>query len=110
MSKLVLDDYVAADEQNDEDSKAEESYSLEKFLRLITLILSNQSTFFREVYNGKAAREIDLQKHLRENNDNIRLCFNEYDIDKSGYLDYMELRELLKEMNLHKQFSRHYNP
>jgi len=38
------------------------------------------------------------------------MCFDVYDKDKSGYLDFMELRTLLCEMNLHKHFAKHYNP
>ena len=38
------------------------------------------------------------------------MCFDAYDSDKSGHLDYNELKTLLVEMSLHKQFARHYNP
>ena len=74
------------------------------------MILKNQSTFFREIYNGKAPDTINLEPHLRENNENMKLCFKEYDIDNSGYLSYMEMQTMLMEMNLHKQFSKFYNP
>ena len=38
------------------------------------------------------------------------MCFDVYDVDKSGYLDYQELKTLLSEMNLHKHFQKHFNP
>eukprot|EP00355_Strombidium_rassoulzadegani_P004381 CAMPEP_0168626404 /NCGR_PEP_ID=MMETSP0449_2-20121227/10614_1 /TAXON_ID=1082188 /ORGANISM="Strombidium rassoulzadegani, Strain ras09" /LENGTH=56 /DNA_ID=CAMNT_0008668397 /DNA_START=538 /DNA_END=705 /DNA_ORIENTATION=+ len=38
------------------------------------------------------------------------MCFDAYDADASGYLSYMELMSLLKELNLDKQFSKHFNP
>lgn len=40
----------------------------------------------------------------------MRLCFEKYDVDKSGYLEYQEIRSLLLEMNMHKQFALHYQP
>lgn len=112
LSQQILDDFIEVDDSNvdEENPRSDDTYSQENFIKLLTLILSNQSTFFREIYNGKTAREVDLQAHLKQNNANIRLCFDVYDNDKSGYLDYMELRTLLTEMNMHKQFARHWNP
>ena len=81
-----------------------------QFRDLFNLILRNQTTYFREIYNGKTVEEIDLQFHLKENSDNIRLCFDIYDVDHSGYLSYMEMQTMLLEMNLHKQFAKHFNP
>ena len=47
---------------------------------------------------------------LKDNQDNIRLCFDVYDADMSGYLSFMELKVMLTEMNLHRQFAKHWNP
>ena len=51
-----------------------------------------------------------MQKHLMENHSNLKKCFVAYDVDDSGYLSYDELKTLLTDMNLHRQFARHYQP
>ena len=110
LSQLVLEDYFEAQSTDLDSTSSFDSYHFEMFKSLYLLILRNQSSFFREIYNGKKPCEINLQKHLKENNENIKLCFETYDVDKSGYLCHDELLILLQEMNLHKQFERHYNP
>ena len=112
MSPEVIDDFVEVHslEMGAESNRSTDSYSLEQFSSLYLLILRNQSSYFREIYNGKKDGEIDIQLHLKENNDNVRLCFEAYDVDRSGYLSFMEMQALLMEMNLHKQFSKHFNP
>ena len=82
----------------------------EQFRDLYLLILRNQSSFFREVYNGRPFNEIDLQAHLQENEDSMKMCFQVYDSDGSGYLNFNELKEMLRDLNLHKQFAKHYHP
>ena len=91
-------------------SRSGESMTWEQFRALFVLILRNQSTYFREIYNEKKIAELDLQKHLKENEENLKLCFRVYDKDNSGYLDFSELTQLLREMSLHRQFALHYNP
>ena len=83
---------------------------MEQFKQLYLLILKNQTSFFREIYRGAKVEDIDLQKHLKENDDNIARCFRLYDVDASGYLDFLELKSMLMDMNLHRQFAVHFNP
>ena len=40
----------------------------------------------------------------------MRLCFDVYDKDNSGFLSLEEIETLLIEMNLHKQFSKRADP
>jgi Ca2+-binding EF-hand superfamily protein len=80
------------------------------FKKLFVLILKNQTSLFRDLYNNKSFNELNMQKHLANNENSLRECFNVYDKDESGYLDFNELTELLTELSLHKQFSRHMDP
>ena len=65
---------------------------------------------FREIYNGKKLEDLNLESHLDENEKNIKLCFKVYDADSSGYLSIDELKTFLTEMNLHRQFAKHFDP
>ena len=80
------------------------------FLSLYKMILVNQSTYFREIFNGVKSEDINLQYHLGVNDVNCKECFEVYDADNSGYLSFMELKTCLMDMNFHKQFARQYNP
>ena len=94
---MVLDDFLEAHniEMGADSSRSGDSFTWEQFRALYLLILKNQASYFREIYNGKKAKDLDLQAHLRENSDNIRICFDAYDTDKSGYLSFMELKIML---------------
>ena len=107
VSQLILDDYLDVHNADvgADSNRSGDTYTLDNFLTLFCLILKNQATYYRELYNGKKKTEINYQQALQENNLNVRVCFDVYDVDKSGYLDYFELRTLLQEMNLHKQFA-----
>ena len=100
----MLDDYLDAYNQDlgADSSRSGEPFNYDNFVVLFKMILKNQTTYFREIYNGKEASEIDLGFHLKENNENTKLCFKVYDADSSGYLSFMELKQMLTEMNLHK--------
>ena len=107
----MLDDFLEVFLQEESDSsRAGESFTWEQFQAFFLLVMRNQTSYFRELYNGKKQEEIDLQEHMKENSDNIRVCFEAYDEDKSGYLCMNEVQKLLIELNLHKQFSKHFNP
>ena len=106
----MLDDYFEVFIETMGADYASRELNWGQFRNLYTIILRNQTTYFREIYNGKSPEDIELQAHLKENSDNIRLCFDLYDVDHSGYLSYMEMQTMLLEMNLHKQFSKYYNP
>ena len=110
VSPKILEDYIEVHTQDlgGDSSRSGEPYTWDQFRSLYLLILKNQTTFFRDIYNNKKPEEIDLQTKLEENNNNLRLCFEKYDVDKSGYLEYHEIRSLLLEMNMHKQFALHY--
>lgn len=112
ISPQVLDDYIEVHNQDlgADSSRSGEPYTWDQFRSLYLLILRNQSTFFRDIYNGKPEVEIDLQLKLEENNSNLRLCFEKYDADRSGFLEYGEVKSLLLEMNLHKQFALRFDP
>ena len=113
LNPLLLEDYKEArlNELNEPDSSRNgDTMNWEQFRHLYNLILRNQSTYFREIYNNKNIRELDLQKHLSENEENLKMCFRIYDVDDSGYLCYKEFKEMLQELNLHKQFARHWDP
>ena len=102
---MILEDYLEVHFADGTDSsRSSESYNWDQFRGLYLLVLKSQSTFFRELYNGAKPGDINLQDHLKRNDQNIRMCFDVYDVDKSGYLDYPELKTLLTEMNLHKHF------
>ena len=103
-SQLMLDDYLEAHnlELGADSSRSGETFSWESFRALFLLILKNQSGYFREIYNGKDPKDLDINQQLRDNSNNIRICFDVYDTDKSGYLSFMELKVMLTEMNLHK--------
>jgi len=91
-------------------SRSGETITWEQFRSLLCLILRNQSTLFREIYNGKRVEELDLQQHLMENEENVKVCFRVYDQDQSGYLDFNEMKDFLQELNLHRQFAKHWDP
>ena len=112
MNQLTLDDYKEAHlhEIGADSSRSGDTITWEQFKSLYLLILRNQSTLFREIYNGKKIEDLNLQSHLEENEKNIQLCFRVYDADQSGYLSIDELKTFLTEMNLHRQFAKHYNP
>ena len=112
LSQLVLDDFLELFnlELGADSSRSVEQFTLGNFISLYKMILVNQSTYFREIFNGKSVEDIDLQFHLRENDANCQLCFKVYDADNSGYLSFMELKTCLMEMNFHRQFARQYNP
>ena len=74
------------------------------------LILKNQSGYFRDIYNDKDVKDLDITLQLRDTNNNIRTCFDVYDTDRSGYLSFPELKVMLTEMNLHKYFATFDNP
>ena len=88
INQLVLDDYLEAFnlELGADSSRSVEQFTLENFVALYKMVLVNQSTYFREIFNGTDKEDIDLQHHLRENNENCKLCFRVYDEDSSGYL------------------------
>lgn len=58
----VLDDYreLHLQELGADSSRNGEQMNWEQFRELYLLILRNQSTYFREVYNGREFHEIDL--------------------------------------------------
>ena len=66
LSLLILDDYLEVHyvEQGADSSRTGESFGWDQFKQLYLLILRNQSTFFRELYNGKRLENINLQEHL----------------------------------------------
>tara|TARA_B110001450_G_C17469051_1_gene419381 strand:- start:171 stop:659 length:489 start_codon:yes stop_codon:yes gene_type:complete len=103
-SQLVLDDYLDAHnlDLGADSSRSGETFSWESFRALYVLILKNQTGYFREIYNGKDPKTLDINSQLKDNTNNIRICFDVYDVDKSGYLSFMELKMMLMEMNLHK--------
>ena len=111
-SQHLLDDYLEAHnlELGADSSRSGETFTWESFRTLYLLILKNQSGYFREIYNGKDPADLDINLQLKDNNNNVRVCFDEYDTDKSGYLSYAELKVMLTEMNLHKQFATWWNP
>lgn len=105
-SPLLLEDYKEAhlNEIGADSSRSGDEMTWEQFKKLFILILRNQTTLFREIYNNKKYKELDLQKHLNSNEESLRVCFKAYDVDDSGYLDFTEMTSLLTELSLHKQF------
>ena len=88
---MVLDDYrelyFAA--QGADSNRSGESINWEQFKSLYSLVLKNQSQYFREVYNDK---NLGIQQHHIDDNDNsIKEAFNVYDDNSSGYLDFVQL-------------------
>ena len=69
ISQLVLDDFLELFnlELGADSSRSVEQFTLGNFISLYKNILLNQSTYFREIFNGKKIEDIDLQFHLREN-------------------------------------------
>lgn len=69
ISQLVLDDFLELFnlDLGADSSRSVEQFTLGNFISLYKNILVNQSTYFREIFNGKKIEEIDLQFHLREN-------------------------------------------
>ena len=63
LGSTQLEDYIEAlnVELGADSSRSGEFYSIEHFKILYLLILRNQTTFFRELYSGKKADDIDLQ-------------------------------------------------
>ena len=100
----MLDDYLDAHnlDLGADSSRSGETFSWDSFRTLYVLILKNQTGYFREIYNGKDPKDLDINSQLKDNTNNIRICFDVYDVDKSGYLSFMELKMMLMEMNLHK--------
>ena len=72
LSQLVLDDFLELFnlELGADSSRSVEQFTLGNFISLYKMILVNQSTYFREIFNGKSVEDIDLQFHLRENDAN----------------------------------------
>ena len=106
---MVLDDYrelyFAA--QGADSNRSGESINWEQFKSLYSLVLKNQSQYFREVYNDK---NLGIQQHHIDDNDNsIKEAFNVYDDNSSGYLDFVQLQNFLRDLNLHRQFALHWN-
>lgn len=115
LNPLLLEDYKEAvinelQEQRGDTSRNEDTMNWEQFRHLLTLILRNQSTYFRDVYNNKKHEEMDLQKHLERNEESLKECFKMYDVDDNGSLCFCEFKELLMELNLHRMFARHWDP
>ena len=54
--------------------------------------------------------ELNLQQYLMENEENLKMCFRVYDADASGFLCFDELKEFLQELNMHRQFAKHWDP
>ena len=87
---MVLDDYREAQEAQGADSnRSAESINWEQFKSLYTLILKNQSQYFREVFNG--ANKGIQQHHIDDNDNSIKKAFTVYDDNSSGYLDFVQL-------------------
>ena len=112
MPTSVLDDYIELHlaDMGTDSSRYGEVYNRDQFLALYLLILRNQSSYFRDLYNNIKQDDINMQQKLEENNNNLRQCFEVYDSDHNGTLEYMEIRDLLIEMNCHKQFALHFQP
>lgn len=86
----LLEDYKEAhlNEIGGESSRSSDDMTWEHFKKLLVLILRNQSTLFRDIYNNKSFKDLDMQAHLAENEKTLRECFKAYDIDESGFLDF----------------------
>ncbi len=72
-------------------------YSIDynQFEELFLLILKNQTTYFRAIYQGKTDKEINLENMMDSNIEDIVKIFETYDLNKNNFIDYEELRELL---------------
>ena len=112
LTPLLLDDYreVHYSEMGAESSRSGDNLTWEQFRQLYALILRNQTSLFREIYNNKQVKDMDLQRHLADNEANLKSCFRLFDMDKSGYLDFNEFVSMLMDLSLHKQFARYPNP
>ena len=108
----ILEDYreVHSLYQGADSSRNEETITWEQFKSFYKLILMNQSTFYREIFNGKKLDDMDLNKHLADNEQNLHICFKVYDKDDSGFISFPELKTFLRDLNLHRQFATHFNP
>ena len=62
LSQLVLDDFLELFnlELGADSSRSVEQFTMGNFLSLYKMILVNQSTYFREIFNGKSVEDIDL--------------------------------------------------
>jgi Ca2+-binding EF-hand superfamily protein len=112
LSSLLLEGYKEAHltEIGADSSRSGDTMNWDQFRSLYILILRNQSSFFREIYNDRKIKELDIQKHLAVNEDNLKQCFRIYDIDNSGLLDYKEFVQMIQDLSLDKQFSQHLDP
>ena len=87
-----------------------ERLSFKDLLEILTLILKNQTYFFREVYSGMPAHEIDLVEIDKKNEELMRNVFYQYDQAKNNILDYGEFEQLLRDLGLNRQFWNYHNP
>ena len=81
-----------------------------QFLELYLLILKNQTGYYRQVYKGKEDHKINLQKLMLNNQEDIRRIYELYDLNKNGFIDLDELRELFLDLGLDIQFADSENP
>jgi Ca2+-binding EF-hand superfamily protein len=108
----LLDDYKESyfNDQGADSSRNGDSMNWEQFKQLYTLVLRNQSSLFREIFNNKKREDINFSKHLKETEDSLKECFALYDIDDSGFLEWNEFVTFLQELSLHKQYQKHLDP
>ena len=61
VSQLILDDYLDVHNADvgADSNRSGDTYTLDNFLTLFCLILKNQATYYRELYNGKKKTEIN---------------------------------------------------
>ena len=74
MPTSVLDDYIELHlaDMGTDSSRYGEVYNRDQFLALYLLILRNQSSYFRDLYNNIKQDDINMQQKLEENNNNLR--------------------------------------
>ena len=104
MTQSCLDDYLmcCAESGIIGDVAHKDPFTWTEFSGVYLKVLSNQSSYFREIYAGMKPCDIDIQKSLADVTKNVRECFTIYDKDGSGWLSHEEAENLLKDMDLHR--------
>lgn len=74
------------------------------------LILKNQSPYFRQVLKGREDSQIDIQKIMLLNNEDLRRVFDVYDVNKNGKIEFEELKQLFVDLSFDKQYSDYADP